>query len=156
MENIGWKLDGKLVKLGKENVLLNWENNYFFMFFYNGCIFYGEVMNNGLEVGKFQIKLNYCVFELEKEGLFDELIVFLGLDKLKVCKLKQLKFLMFGCVVGVFVEIGQEVFFGDLLFILEVMKMENVLKVEGSGKVKVVFVDFQVVVEKGVVLIDFE
>lgn len=156
MEASGWKLDGKSVKPGNENVSLVWEDNRFFSLAFNGKSFHGEILSNELESGKLQVKLNHRVFELDKEGPLDELIASLGLDKPKVRKLKQLKSPMPGRVVGVSVTVGQEVLPGDPLLTLEAMKMENVLKAEGSGTVKSILVEGQAVVEKGEVLIDFE
>lgn len=156
METSGWKLDGKSVKAGNENVSLAWEDSRFFTLVFNGQSFHGEILANRLESGKLQVKLNHRVFELEKEGPLDELIASLGLDKPKVRKLKQLKSPMPGRVVGVSVSVGQEVMPGDPLLTLEAMKMENVLKAEGSGTVKAILADAQAVVEKGQVLIDFE
>lgn len=80
----------------------------------------------------------------------------MGLDKPKVRKLKQLKAPMPGRVVGIAVQIGQEVQVGDPLLTLEAMKMENVLKAEGIGVVKHISINPQDVVEKGGLLIEFE
>ena len=57
----------------------------------------------------------------------------MGLDKPKVRKLKQLKAPMPGRVVGISVQIGQEVQVGDPLLTLEAMKMEQPLTAHRSG-----------------------
>jgi biotin carboxyl carrier protein len=80
----------------------------------------------------------------------------MGLDVPKVRKLKQLKAPMPGRVVGLSIQVGQEINVGDPLLTLEAMKMENVLKAEGTGVVKEIKVNTQDVVEKGAVLIEFE
>jgi biotin carboxyl carrier protein len=54
------------------------------------------------------------------------------------------------------VSIGDEVSIGDNLLSLEAMKMENILKAEGIGKVKSIQIAGGDVVDKGAVLIEFE
>jgi pyruvate carboxylase subunit B len=61
-----------------------------------------------------------------------------------------------GRVVMIHVSVGQELQVGDEILSLEAMKMENSLKAEGIGKVKAILVENGQVVEKGVVLIEFE
>lgn len=69
---------------------------------------------------------------------------------------KDINVFMFGLVLEVSVEAGQEVEEGILLLILEVMKMENVIKVLGIGVVKKVNVFKGEVVEKNYLLIEME
>ena len=61
-----------------------------------------------------------------------------------------------GRIVNIAVEIGQELNVGDEILSLEAMKMENVLKAEGVGKVKSICFANDDVVDKGAVLIEFE
>lgn len=156
METAQWKIDGVSLGPNSEAVALKWENATFFSLEFNGTLFHGEVIENRMEEGKLVIKLNHRVFEISKDGPLDALIASLGLDKPKVRKLKQLKAPMPGRVVGVAVSVGSEVQPGDPLLTLEAMKMENVLKAEGTGTVKAIAVEPQQVVEKGEVLIEFE
>ena len=156
METAKWKIDGAAIAPGSESVKLTWENATFFTLEHNGSSFHGEVLSNRMEEGKLTIKLNHRVFEISKDGPLDELIASLGLDKPKVRKLKQLKAPMPGRVVGIAVQPGSEVNPGDALLTLEAMKMENVLKAEGTGVVKAVAVETQQVVDKGMLLIEFE
>jgi len=156
MESGQWKIDGVSAGPNSESVRIVWENATFFSLEHNGRQFHGEVLSNRMEEGKLTIKLNHRVFEISKDGPLDELIASLGLDKPKVRKLKQLKAPMPGRVVGVAVQVGSEVNPGDPLLTLEAMKMENVLKAEGTGIVKSVMIETQQVVDKGMLLIEFE
>ncbi|MBK7938580.1 MAG: hypothetical protein IPJ82_16520 [Lewinellaceae bacterium] len=54
------------------------------------------------------------------------------------------------------VEKGQEVQKGDPLVILEAMKMENVIKATGEGRVKAVTVQKGAAVDKGQLLLEME
>lgn len=151
-----WKLDSALFETTTDGVNLRWEDRQFFTITYKGKKFRGEVIADKREEGSLTLKLNHRVFDIKKSGPLDELIASMGLDVPKVRKLKQLKAPMPGRVVSISVEIGQEVNVGDPLLTLEAMKMENVLKAEGTGKVKDVRIVAQDVVEKGAVLIEFE
>ena len=58
-----------------------------------------------------------------------------------------------GLVLDLMVQPDQELEKGDHLLILEAMKMENIIKAEGAGKVKSVEVQKGETVEKGQVMI---
>ena len=68
----------------------------------------------------------------------------------------QLESPMPGRVISFAVEIGAEVEVGAPLLTLEAMKMENVIKADGIGKVKALSVANGDVVDKGQVIIEFE
>lgn len=155
MANRIWNFDGEST-VGNEGAVITWDDPTFFTLKYNGESFNGEILNEGTESNVLQIKINHRVFEVRKKGELDELIAALGLDVPKVRKLKELQAPMPGRIVGVNVSIGQELSVGDEILSLEAMKMENVLKAEGIGKVKAILVNSDQVVEKGAVLIEFE
>jgi biotin carboxyl carrier protein len=151
-----WKLDNQPFETTTDGVHLRWEDRKFFTITYKGQKFRGEVVEDKREEGSLTVKLNHRVFDIKKSGPLDALIANLGMDVPKVRKLKQLKAPMPGRVVSLSIEIGQEINVGDPLLTLEAMKMENVLKAEGTGKVKEIRTNASDVVEKGAVLIEFE
>ena len=151
-----WKLDNQPFETTTDGVHLRWEDRKFFTITYKGQKFRGEVVEDKREEGSLTVKLNHRVFDIKKSGPLDALIANLGMDIPKVRKLKQLKAPMPGRVVSLSIEIGQEINVGDPLLTLEAMKMENVLKAEGTGKVKEIRTNASDVVEKGAVLIEFE
>jgi acetyl/propionyl-CoA carboxylase alpha subunit len=118
--------------------------------------FHGELMEEQLENKLIKVKINHREFTISKEGQLDALIEELGLNVVKVRKLKQLKSPMPGRIVTIAVQIGQEIEIGSELLTLEAMKMENVLKSDGIGKVKAIEIEAGDVVDKGSVLITFE
>lgn len=63
---------------------------------------------------------------------------------------------MAGTVLSVQVKAGQDVQEGDLLLILEAMKMENEISAPFKGKVKAVLINPQQTVESGQLLIEME
>jgi biotin carboxyl carrier protein len=100
--------------------------------------------------------LNHRVFEVKRKYALLDLISQLGLDKQKVKRLKELTSPMPGRVLKIMVKAGDQINIGDSLLSLEAMKMENILKSDGEGIVKEVFISEEQVVDKGEVLIEFE
>ena len=80
----------------------------------------------------------------------------LGFDTTKSAKMNQLKAPMPGLVIEYFVNEGDDVQAGDKLMILEAMKMENIIKASGEGKIKKLIVSKGSTVEKNQLLIEFE
>lgn len=155
MVNPTWTVDGQDIESGI-NSMITWDDHRFFTLVHNGVTFHGEVMNEDLENNKLRLKINHRVFDVKKKGPLDELIASMGLDKPKVRQLKELVAPMPGRIVNIAVEVGQDLDVGDEILSLEAMKMENVLKAEGIGKVKSISIAQDDVVEKGSVLIEFE
>ena len=154
MTNQGWKIDGEsFASTAKASVI--WEDAHFFTLLVAEKQFHGEIVENGMEQGFLKVKINHREFVIQKERALDSLIAELGLDKEKVRKLHQLKSPMPGRVIAIAVNIGDEIHVGDELLTLEAMKMENVLKSDGTGVVKSIDIQLQDVVDKGKVLITF-
>jgi biotin carboxyl carrier protein len=154
MTKQGWKIDGEsFTSTAKASVI--WEDAHFFTLLFADKQFHGEIVENGMEQGFLKVKINHREFVIKKERALDSLIAELGLDKEKVRKLHQLKSPMPGRVIAIAVNIGDEIQVGDELLTLEAMKMENVLKSDGTGVVKSIDIQLQDVVDKGKVLITF-
>jgi biotin carboxyl carrier protein len=154
MEN-NWKIDGIRTAVHTETSV-EWENDTFFKLHHQGKTFLGEILEDKTEERTIRLKVNHREFTLYKERGLDQLIEELGLNKPKVRKLQVLKSPMPGRVVSIAVQEGQEIEVGMPLLTLEAMKMENVLKSEGIGKVKSIEAQADTVVEKGAILISFE
>lgn len=155
MANRTWNIDGKEA-VGTDGAVLKWDDHQFFTLTYKGQKFFGELLEDKSEDNLLRIKINHRVFEVKKKGELDDLISAMGLDVPKVRKLKELQAPMPGRIVQVTVEVGMELNMGDEILSLEAMKMENVLKAEGVGRVKAILISANQVVEKGTVLIEFE
>ena len=63
---------------------------------------------------------------------------------------------MQGTIVKIQVAVGDTVQSGDILLVLEAMKMENVIKSDQDGTIKSIEVQEKETVEKNQVLIEFE
>ena len=155
MVNRNWYFDGKEV-IGTDGAALRWDDHQFFTLTFKGQRFFGELLENNTESNALIVKINQRVFHIKKKVELDDLISALGLDTPKVRKLKELYAPMPGRIVQIAVTVGQELNPGDEILSLEAMKMENVLKAEGIGKVKTILVLPNQIVEKGSVMVEFE
>jgi len=102
-----------------------------------------------------EIKVNNNIYSITAKDQFDVLLEQMGLSNLNAAKISELKAPMPGMVLKVFVVEGVEVKKGDNLFILEAMKMENIIKSPDDVTVKTVKIKHGDKVEKGQVLLQF-
>ncbi|MDB2408842.1 hypothetical protein N9W09_03535 [Crocinitomicaceae bacterium] len=154
-ENNVFLIDGE-AQTPKGNAKVEWLDRNYFVVSFNGKTFNGEVLDQNLEDHTLKLKLNHRVFEVKRKYALLDLISQMGLDKKKVKKLKELSSPMPGRVLKIMVKPGDQINIGDSLLSLEAMKMENILKSDGEGIVKEIFINEEQVVDKGEVLIEFE
>jgi biotin carboxyl carrier protein len=114
-----------------------------------------EVINFDKIAKTAQIRVNSNIYSITAKDRFDVLLDQMGLSGLTSARISELKAPMPGLVLKVFVKSGDTVQKGDSLFILEAMKMENIIKspvdtVVGSIKTKP-----GDKVEKGQILLQF-
>jgi biotin carboxyl carrier protein len=114
-----------------------------------------EVVNFDAATKTAAIKVNGRVYNITAKDQFDALLEQLGMSNLNSAKVSELKAPMPGLVLKVFVQEGSEVKKGDNLFVLEAMKMENIIKAPADVIVKAVKILPQDKVEKGQVLLQF-
>lgn len=150
-----WNFDGNDKSVG-DGAVIEWDDHKYFTIQHNGNSFFGEILEDQTESNFIRVKINHREFKVSKKGELDDLIAALGMDKPKIRQMKELQAPMPGRIVSIAVEIGQEIEVGDEILSLEAMKMENVLKAEGVGKVKSILFKSDDVVDKGAVLIEFE
>lgn len=86
----------------------------------------------------------------------DQLVDQLGLSVVSKAASNDVFAPMPGLVLDIMVAAGDEIEAGTPLLILEAMKMENVLKSEGSGKITRIAVEKGVAVDKRQLLIEIE
>ncbi|WP_339874444.1 biotin/lipoyl-containing protein [uncultured Algoriphagus sp.] len=102
-----------------------------------------------------QIRLGNKTSTLQLKDRFDVLSEQMGMSSNSSQMLKEIKAPMPGLILDLKVKPGDDVKKGEVVLILEAMKMENIIKSPGDGVVKVVKVSLHQSVEKNQVLIQF-
>lgn len=103
-----------------------------------------------------EIKVNGTIYAVAAKDQFDILLDQLGLSALNTTKVSEIKAPMPGLMLKLFVGEGSMVKKGENLFILEAMKMENIIKSPADVTVKTVKIKPGDKVEKGQVLLIFQ
>jgi len=101
------------------------------------------------------IRINNNIYSVKVKDQFDILLDQLGLSDLTAARVSDIKAPMPGLVLKVFAGEGMEVKKGDNLFVLEAMKMENIIKAPADVVVKTVKIKPGDKVEKGQILMVF-
>tara|TARA_B110000977_G_scaffold199390_1_gene286619 strand:+ start:1296 stop:1799 length:504 start_codon:yes stop_codon:yes gene_type:complete len=116
-----------------------------------------------LEALSFNKKEKFCVVKVNNQEItvsledkYDALLKLLGMENMNSKKVNEVKAPMPGLVLNILVKPGQEVLKGDGLFVLEAMKMENIIKSPSDAVVKSIEVIKGKAVEKNEVLVKFD
>ena len=114
-----------------------------------------ELLAVDLETKTLQIRLGHKTTTILLKDRFDLLLEKMGMNAAGSGSLKEIKAPMPGLILDLKVAPGDVVKKGDVVLILEAMKMENSIKSPGDGVVKEVMVSLKQSVEKNQVLIQF-
>jgi len=101
------------------------------------------------------VKVGSNIYSMQMTDQFDELLHQLGMDNLKATKVSEIKAPMPGLVIRILAAEGDEVEKGGNLFVLEAMKMENIIKAPADVKIKTIKVKSGEKVEKNQVVMVF-
>lgn len=102
------------------------------------------------------VKVGNNIYSMQMTDQYDELLHQLGMDNLKATKVSEVKAPMPGLVIRILVAEGDEVEKGGNLFVLEAMKMENIIKAPANVKIKSIKVKSGDKVEKNQVVMSFD
>ena len=102
-----------------------------------------------------QIRVNNNTYHITAKDKFDTLLEQMGMSNINAAKVSEVKAPMPGMVLKTFIADGDQIKKGDNLFILEAMKMENIIKSPDDVIVKTVKIKPGDKVEKGQVLVQF-
>ena len=127
-----------------------------FHILYNNRSFNAQVLESNEAEKSFLIQINKGQYWVSVKDRFDLLLEQLGMGNATATKVNNIKAPMPGLIIDIKIAIGDTVAKGDTVMILEAMKMENVLKSPGDGKVKTIKVSLRDNVEKNQVLVEFE
>lgn len=104
---------------------------------------------------KVSIKLNNHIYDVVLKDRMDLLLQKMGLENNQTQSKKEVKAPMPGLILEIFVKEGQEVKKGDKLYILEAMKMENVIKSPQDGTISMISTSVGESVEKNNTIMAF-
>ena len=114
------------------------------------------LVNFNAEEKTMTLNVNGNDYEISIKDKNDLLLQQLGITSKSSSAVQSIKAPMPGLIINVSVNIGDEVKKGDLLLILEAMKMENAIKSPRDGKIKKINVQLKQPVEKNQVMLEFE
>ena len=129
-------------------------SNNAFHILHEGKSYKAELLDADFRKKKISLKINGNTYLVELSDQYDQLVKKMGLSANIAHKVNSINAPMPGLVLDIMVEAGQEIAKGDPLLILEAMKMENVIKAPGEGKIKSIEVKKGTAVDKGQLLID--
>ncbi len=122
---------------------------------YKNRSYNAEVVEVDMDAKSFRIKINGKIHQVTIKDKFDLLLERLGMDNPEEAKINNIKAPMPGLILDIHLEEGDQVEKGEVIMVLEAMKMENIIKSPGSGQVKKLHVQQGDSVEKNQVLIEF-
>ena len=140
----GKPFEGEIIKINKNS----------YKVFRSNKIFRVDVVERQGKEMKF--KVNDQFIDVSVTDHIDHILDKLGMNIAASAVVSDIKAPMPGSILSVSVAEGDEVSEGDPLLVLEAMKMENVIKSPGEGKVSKVHISEKENVEKNQVLISFE
>jgi biotin carboxyl carrier protein len=114
-----------------------------------------ELIGINKEEKSCSVKVGSNIYSMQMTDQYDELLHQLGMDNLKSAKVSEIKAPMPGLVIRILVAEGDEVEKGGNLFVLEAMKMENIIKASADVKIKSIKVKPGDKVEKNQVVMIF-
>jgi acetyl/propionyl-CoA carboxylase alpha subunit len=159
-EQVNFEIQQKEGQTWLNQQALQWDltalNQHTFHAIYQGQSFTIEVLKADFAEKNFVLKINGEKIEYAAKDATDLLLEKMGLQSKASSKVNQLKAPMPGLIAGVRVEAGQKVNKGDIVIVLEAMKMENAIKSPTEGVIKAIKVQKGENVEKNKVLIEFE
>lgn len=130
-------------------------NDRTFHIIHKGRSYNAELIGINRDEKSCSVKVGTNIYSMQMTDQFDELLHQLGMDNLKAAKVSEVKAPMPGLVIRILVAEGDEVEKGGNLFVLEAMKMENIIKAPADVKIKSIRVKSGDKVEKNQVVMIF-
>ena len=135
--------------------IVNGENHFHLLDEANTA-FQVELVSADYRAKAFVFKVNGNLYTTKISDKYDQLVQKLGLKVGGNQKINDLKAPMPGLVIDIAVSVGQQVFKGEKLLILEAMKMENVIKAAADVTIKAIHITKGQAVDKSQLLLEFE
>lgn len=136
------------------DVIKDSENNYHVL--KNGKSYRFKLNQGNFHRKKYAVELDSKTYQIQISNELDKLIKTMGFSDSRTKHLDSVIAPMPGVILDLKVRPGDLIKEGEILLILEAMKMENAILCPKDSKVKSVFVSIDDSVEKGKLLIEFE
>jgi biotin carboxyl carrier protein len=131
-------------------------DNRTFHIIHKGKSYHAELVSINRDDKTCAVKVGTNIYSMQITDQYDELLHQLGMDNLTANKISEIKAPMPGLVIRILASEGDQVEKGGNLFVLEAMKMENVIKSVSDVKIKSIKVKAGDKVEKNQVVMVFE
>jgi len=146
------------IEIQKENDIVDIvtiSENHFHVL-YRGASLAVEVVNTDYANKTFTLIINKKLITVQVKDKFDQMIAALGMNVKSHNKASNIKAPMPGMILRVLVNTGERIKKGDVVLILEAMKMENSIKAPHDGIIKEIKIQKGQIVEKNQELIALE
>jgi len=130
-------------------------NDRTFHIIHKGRSYNAELIGINRDEKSCSVKVGNNIYSMQMTDQFDELLHQLGMDNLKATKVSEVKAPMPGLVIRVLASEGDQVEKGGNLFVLEAMKMENIIKAPANVIIKSIKIKPGDKVEKNQVVMIF-
>lgn len=107
-----------------------------FHILHNNRSYNAELIGINRDEKSCSVKVGTNIYSMQMTDQFDELLHQLGMDNLKAARISEVKAPMPGLVIRILAAEGDEIEKGGNLFVLEAMKMENIIKAPADVKIK--------------------
>ena len=118
--------------------------------------YHADLINSDFSSKTYTISINSNTYEVQIKSQLEELIKKMGYSSKSSKVLNTINAPMPGTIIDLNVELGQEVRKGDVLLILEAMKMENAIHCPKDAKIKGINIKIGDTVDKNKLLIELE
>jgi acetyl/propionyl-CoA carboxylase alpha subunit len=122
----------------------------------NNTSYNAEVVHIDSDSKTVKVRVNNTNYTVAIKDKLDLLLEQMGIADKANAKINDLKAPMPGLVLEIKVQVGDTIEKGDVIVVLEAMKMENVLKATATARIKSIEIRQGLAVEKGQVLVRFE
>ena len=154
-----YKIDLRGDEVYIDNELLAWDlvsvGDYLFHLISDSKSYIIEIIATDTFKKHIHLKVNGVLFDIDVKDKYDMLLEKLGMQQSGVSNHREVRAPMPGMILDILVKEGQLVSIGEKLFILEAMKMENVIKSTRAGTVETIHIQKGMNVEKNQVIIQF-
>jgi len=136
------------------DLISNGQNSYHVL--QNGKSYHASIISVCAKTKSYTVEIDGNKYDILIKDTHDMLIEEMGLSTGGDQKIDNISAPMPGLILDINVKEGDEIHKGDPLFILEAMKMENVIKASGDGVIKRVGVSVGETVDKGELILEME